>query len=191
MPIRAPTPRVFARSGVAPALADTTRPEPREPKRNTPLRLAEDFRSPPRARAHPEGAHEEFPRRLAPACSLLSSRIAPRLRRLLRGGRSPNNRRLPIRKDARAHPYEPLILLRARLQPLSAFDSADPAFRRADAIVPSVISAWARSHAFCDSPCGRSLDRRSREVPLTIVGRRLRDRPGRERARGVSERAGY
>lgn len=92
--------------------------------------------------------------------------------------------------DARAHPYEPSILLRARLPPLSAFESADPALRRADAIVPSVISAWARSHALCDSPGGRSLDRRSREVPLTTwVASVFCTPPCRERALGVPERS--
>ena len=192
MSIRAPALRRFAGSGEVTARAETTRLEPRERERYA-ASLAESLRSLSPARAHPERCARGVPARASPCllapfvvdCSTPGARAS--------WGPKPES---PISAvtttDARAHPYEPLILLRARLPPLSAFDGADPAYCRADAIVPSVISAWARSHAICDSPGGRSLDRRSREVPLT-AGRTapLRGRQGRERARGETERAGY
>jgi hypothetical protein len=62
-----------------------------------------------------------------------------------------------------------------------------PDLRRAIANVPSVISARARSHAFCDPSRDRSLGRRSRELHSRF-GPRKRCR--RERAREGSEHAG-
>lgn len=172
MSIRAPALRRFAGSGEGDAFAATTRLEPRERERYA-ASLAESLRSLSPARAHPERCARGVPARASPCllapfvvdCSTPGARAS--------WGPKPES---PISAvtttDARAHPYEPLILLRARLPPLSAFDGADPAYCRADAIVPSVISAWARSHALCDPPCGRSLDRRSREVPLSAFVRR-------------------
>jgi hypothetical protein len=88
------------------------------------------------------------------------------------GAERPEHPTSAVRCDARAHPQELSILLRARLPPLSALPADVAACAAFADRFSSVMTARVRSHAFCSDACDRSLGRRSREAHLSS-GRRL------------------
>lgn len=165
---------------------ESLRLEPRCARR---LRLLEHRRPPslPPARALPEGSARGVPARASP-CPRFPFGAARTPEGHTSWRPKPDLPISAVSKDARAHPYELLILLRARLPPLSAFALATRTFVRAKEFVSSVISARTRSHALCNLPCDRSLGRRSREAPL--AGATRLTRVDRKRAWRMLEHAG-
>lgn len=156
-----------------PLLAEAARLESRTPRRITPLRCRRSlfaFVGPRSILVRARCSHEASPC-LCRACTPCGERL--RDASMEAKTRTSNFCRTFF--DARAHPQELSILLRARLAASVRVQPCRPGFRRAVAFASGFMTARARSHALCDPrlrPISRPSLSRSSLSRAVVVSRR-------------------